>query len=162
MSTKIKCNIYRILIRPVLTYGSECWSITKAGEKTLLRFERKILRGIYGPVCENGEWKRRYNHELQEISNEVDVIFISISKLRWLGHVYRRPDDESVMQILTGNPEGNKRRGRPRVRWLDDVEGILRQLQISGDRRRGIGTAGDLGASLDLPRVVVLMIMMIR
>ena len=33
-------------------------------EEALLIFERKILRRIYGPENENGEWKRRTNLEL--------------------------------------------------------------------------------------------------
>lgn len=83
LSRKVKCNIYKALIRPVLTYGSEYWTLTKADEEALLRFEKKILRKIYGPTYEEGEWRRRYNQELYEIYNEVNVVkFISLSRLR--------------------------------------------------------------------------------
>lgn len=58
LSSKTKCNIYKTLIRPVLTYGSECSAVTKAEEDTLLIFERKILRKIHGPKYESGVWRR--------------------------------------------------------------------------------------------------------
>lgn len=56
-----KLNIYHTLVRPVTTYGSETWTLTKVEEDLLRCFERKILKRIYGPVCENNEWQMRYN-----------------------------------------------------------------------------------------------------
>jgi len=38
--------------------------VTKKEEQAVLIFERKILRRIYGPKYENGEWKSRTNREL--------------------------------------------------------------------------------------------------
>ena len=38
--------------------------MTKKEEQAVLIFERKILRRIYGPKYENGEWKSRTNREL--------------------------------------------------------------------------------------------------
>jgi len=45
-------------------YGAEAWTVTKKEEQAVLIFERKILRRIYGPKYENGEWKSRTNREL--------------------------------------------------------------------------------------------------
>jgi hypothetical protein len=52
-----KCNT---LVRPVILYGSESWTLTIAYEEKLRIFERRILR-IYGPTCQNGVWKIKYN-----------------------------------------------------------------------------------------------------
>lgn len=56
---------YKILMQPVLLYGSENLAVTKKKDKNKLKiFENKILRKIYGPTNNNGEWQIRYNHEL--------------------------------------------------------------------------------------------------
>jgi hypothetical protein len=36
-----------------LLYGSDSWTITEADKEKLRIFERRILRRIYGPTCEN-------------------------------------------------------------------------------------------------------------
>jgi hypothetical protein len=49
-AVKIK-NVYKIMVKPVVVYGSETWSMM--GMKRLKNTqERKILRRIYGPVEE--------------------------------------------------------------------------------------------------------------
>jgi hypothetical protein len=56
----VKMQIYKTVIRPVATYGSETWTLTKSDENSLRIFERKILRKIYGPVQEGDTWRIRY------------------------------------------------------------------------------------------------------
>ena len=46
------------LIRPVMSYGAEAWTLTKKEEQAVLSFERKIFRRIYGPKYENGEMEK--------------------------------------------------------------------------------------------------------
>jgi hypothetical protein len=46
----------------------------KKEEQALLIFERKIFRRIYGPKCEDGEWKRRTNRELEELSKGENIV----------------------------------------------------------------------------------------
>ena len=50
ISRNSKLQIYRTLVRPVVTYGSESWALTMEEERALEVFEKKILRKIYGPV----------------------------------------------------------------------------------------------------------------
>jgi hypothetical protein len=49
------------MIRPVLYYGCEGWTLCKKEESAINSCERKILRRIYGPKKENGIWRIRYN-----------------------------------------------------------------------------------------------------
>jgi len=35
--------LYKILIRPIVSFGAETWTVTKKDEQALLVFERKIF-----------------------------------------------------------------------------------------------------------------------
>jgi hypothetical protein len=127
-------QIYRTIVRPVVTYGSETWTLPTAEENALRIFERKILRKIYGPVMENGIWRNRYNDELNEIIKGEDIVrFIKAQRIRWLGHVERL--EESAMPKKMLKLFYGRRRGRPRTRWLDDVMGDLAVMGIKGWRQ---------------------------
>jgi hypothetical protein len=65
LSKATKIRLCKRLIRPAVTYRAETWTMTKKEEQALLIFERKIFKRIYGPKCEDGEWKSRTNRELE-------------------------------------------------------------------------------------------------
>ena len=65
ISRNVKLKIYKSLIRPVVTYGCESWTLTKAEEGKLRIFECKLIRKINGPIKEpNGYWRIRTNNEI--------------------------------------------------------------------------------------------------
>ena len=83
-----KMQIYKMLIRPVVTYGSETWTLIKSDENMLRIFERKILHKMYGPIPEGDIWRIRNNEEMNRSINGKDVLkFIKAQTIRWLGHV---------------------------------------------------------------------------
>ena len=84
-------QIYRTLVRPVVTCGSESWTLTVDEERALAVFERKILRKIYGPVKGKNElWRIRRNDELEAIIKGENIVrFIKCQRIRWLGHIER-------------------------------------------------------------------------
>ena len=67
ISRNNKLQIYRMMVRPAVTCGSESWTLTVEEERELAVFERKILRKIYGPMKENEIWRIRRNDELEAI-----------------------------------------------------------------------------------------------
>ncbi|PSN37869.1 hypothetical protein C0J52_21336 [Blattella germanica] len=63
-----KFRLYQTMIRPVVTFACETWTLKKKDIKKLLIFERKILRKIFGPKkCVDGTWTIRTNDELNKI-----------------------------------------------------------------------------------------------
>jgi hypothetical protein len=97
----------------------------------LMTWERKILGKIYGPTKENGQWRNKTNEELMTKYKTPDIVsIIKFRRLEWLGHVVRRNETRSVKKIFEGKLEGRRCRGRPRLRWINDVEDDLRKLGV--------------------------------
>jgi hypothetical protein len=69
-----KMQIYKTLIRPVVTYGCESWTMKKEDENILGRFERKMIRRIYGPLKQGREWRIRSNEEIDNRVRKKDII----------------------------------------------------------------------------------------
>jgi hypothetical protein len=67
-------QIYKTLIRPVVTYGSETWTLTKSDENLLRIFGRKILKKIYWLIQEGYIWGIRNNEELNRVTNGEDIV----------------------------------------------------------------------------------------
>jgi len=110
----LKFNHTRHLIRPVVTYGAETWTMTKKEEQAVLIFERKMFRRIYGPKYEDGEWKRRTNRVLEGLSKGENIVkWIKGQRISWLGHLERKEENRMPKKIFTQELEGTRRRERP-------------------------------------------------
>jgi hypothetical protein len=129
-------KIYKSLIRPVVTYGCEAWTLTNRDEQRLRIFERRVLRKIFGPVQnEDGPWRIRMNYELNELIENADMVrFIKSRRIAWLDHVMRMDDKRTPKRILEWKPIGTRIRGRPRKRWIVDIEEDMRMMGIRWQR----------------------------
>ena len=123
--------------------GAEAWTLTKKEEQALLIFERKTFRRIYGPKYENAERKSWMNRELEEMSKGENIVkWIKGQRISWLGHL-ERMEDRMPKKIFTLELEGTRRRGRPRKRWIEEVEryleglGLRRWRELVADRKNG-------------------------
>lgn len=131
LSRTTKVLLYKVLIRPVLSYGSETWTLSKHDEHLIACFERKILRTIFKAVCVNGEWRKRYNFELYQLYGEPDIVnFIKTGRLRWIGHVERMSDQDPAKRVILQNPGGKRSAGRPKARYVDQIEKDLKILNV--------------------------------
>jgi hypothetical protein len=127
----VKIRTYKTVIRPIILYGSETWTVTGKMASTLMTWERKVLRKIYGPKCEQGVWRIRSNLEIQNVYKSSDIVTeIKVRRLEWLGHVVRMEDTSLPEMVFNAKPEGRRGVGRPRLRWLDDVEADIKALGI--------------------------------
>jgi hypothetical protein len=52
-----KLKLHLPVIRPVVTYACETWTLKAIITNRLMVYERKVLRKIFGPTNENGFWR---------------------------------------------------------------------------------------------------------
>jgi len=73
-----------------------------------------------GAVLDNIEtlrWTSRTNRELREMNKRENIVkWIKGQRMSWLGHLERIEEDRMQKKIFTGEPEGTRRRGKPRKR----------------------------------------------
>jgi hypothetical protein len=67
---------------------------------------------------------------------ETDVFSgIRKGRLRWLGHVARVPEERTVKRVFKNIPDGKCPVGKPRKRWLVDVDNDLKKISVRGWRK---------------------------
>jgi len=94
----------------------------------------------YGPLLEQGMWRIRTDQELRELYKDLDkVADIKRERLEWTRPLVRMDQGTTVKKIFESKPVGSRRRGRPRMRWLKEVEKDVREVQGSGERRKSLG-----------------------
>jgi hypothetical protein len=121
-----KLKIRNSLIILAVTDGWEVCTLSDGDEQCLRIFECRILREIFGAVQnEDGSWRIRINHELNELIENADIVrFIEGRRIAWLGHVMRMDEKGTSKRVLEWKPTGRRIRGRPRKRWIEDVKKI--------------------------------------
>ena len=114
-----KIIIYKTILKPILLYGAETWSLTTKTQSKLQAAEMRVLRLIKGVTrrgrCKNADIRK-------EVGVGSIIEDIERSKLRWYGHVMRMSDDRLPKKYLTWVPEGSRPTGRPRKRWIDGLK----------------------------------------
>ena len=110
--------------------GSDWCSVSIRGRSWYCdQYYRLNLRKIYGPVKENELWRIRRNDELEAIIKGENIVrLIKCQRIRWLGHKERMQDTAIPKKMLYGKLYATRRRGRPKMRWLDDVSTDLRKM----------------------------------
>ena len=113
-----KFHLFKAMVFPVVMYRCESWTIKKTESQRIDAFElwcwRRLLRV---------PWTARRSNQsiLKEISPEYSLEGLVLRlKLQYFGHLMRRADSLEKTLML-GKIEGRRRRGRQRMRWLDDI-----------------------------------------
>ena len=124
-------KLYKILIGPIVTYGREAWVLTKRNEQRINIWERKVLRRIFEPVKDKELRRIRTIKKLMDIYREKDLVtLIKCQRMKWLRHVHRMQSNRYPKRTMEEKPGGRRNRGRPRTRWLEDVEDALRRIGV--------------------------------
>jgi hypothetical protein len=70
----------------------------------------------------NRKWCLQENHELDKEFNSPNALNVTkISRLRYAGHMIRRPEDLRQKALFRAKPNGRRNQGRPKSRWADEV-----------------------------------------
>ena len=123
----VKVCIYTTVLRPVLLYGSETWTLTSKLKSRIQATEMRVLRLIYGVTRRD-----RVRNEVirQTLKAESVLTIIERNLLRWYGHVERMPDSRDVKRIHKWKPNKKRPIGRPRKRWEDQIKEIARREEM--------------------------------
>ena len=85
------------------------------------------------------QWRIKTNLELATKYKSHDIVaVIRIRRLEWIGHVIRMNETRCVKKIFEGKLDGRRGRGRPRLRWIDNVEDDLRKLGVKRWRTKAL------------------------
>jgi hypothetical protein len=87
------------------------------------------------------EWRTRNNEEMDNILRTEDrVRFVKARRISWIGHVERMKGSRMRKRVMREKIYTRRKRGRPKVRWLDDVQEDLWAMGIEGWSTRGQGS----------------------
>ena len=76
------------------------------------------------------------NYELNDLIKKADIVrFVKSKRMAWLGHVMRMEGKRIPKRILAWKPTGRRNRGRPRKRWIQDIEEDIQIMGIRGWRK---------------------------
>jgi hypothetical protein len=92
---------------------------------------------MYGLISVNGKWRARCNNGLYSLNNELDSVKeVQIGRLRWLGQLFRMQALDTYRQLTVLKPEGTRRVGKPKMRWLESAEEDLKKMGVRNWRRK--------------------------
>ena len=120
-----KVRLVKAMVFPVVMYGCQSWAVKKAEHQRIDTFKlwcwRRLLRVSWTA--------RRSNRSiLKEISPGISLEGMMLKlKLQYIGHLMQRVDSLEK-SLMLGGIGGRRRRGRPRMRWLD---GITDSMNVS-------------------------------
>ena len=124
INMRTKLCVFNLNVKSILLYGCETWRTTPTMQQQIQAFFNASLRCIY-----KIQWQEKIrNEDLWERAGQEPVAKqILRRKWGWIGHTLRKPASSTTRQALTLNPQGKRRRGRPRNSWRRDTEAELKQ-----------------------------------
>ncbi|VDP33575.1 unnamed protein product [Schistosoma margrebowiei] len=125
LSTSIKVRIFNTNVKTVLLYGAETWRTTTTTIKKVQVFINSCLHKIL-----NFHWPDTISNSLLwERTNQLPAEEeIRKRRWKWRGHTLRKSSNCITRQALTWNPEGERKRGRPKNTLRRIIEAYMKMM----------------------------------
>ncbi|RZB67484.1 putative leucine-rich repeat receptor-like protein kinase isoform B [Glycine soja] len=141
---KLKGKFYRTAVRPAILYGTECWTVKSQHENKVGVAEMRMLRWMCGKTRQD----KIRNEAIRERVGVAPIVEKMVeNRLRWFGHVERRPVDSVVRRVDQMERRQTIRgRGRPKktIREvikkdleLNDLDRKLNYIDLSSNNFYG-------------------------
>lgn len=119
ITAKTKLRIFNSNVKSVPLYGSETWRLNQTTINKIQTFINRCLRRIL-----NIYWPNTISNEDLWIKTKQEPIEIQIKrrKWKWIGHTLRKPTQTITRQAISWNPQGKRKRGRPKNTWRRELE----------------------------------------
>jgi hypothetical protein len=127
-------KVYKTLAIPVLTYGSEDWTIRKSDRTRITANEIKFLRRTAGYTKLH---KSRNTEIIRELKINSVLEHIDQYRNNWKQHVQRIDRSYISRQMIDLRPKGKISLGRPLKRWRETVTGHWGLIRV-GKKKRNI------------------------
>ncbi|GMP94361.1 hypothetical protein CsSME_00043841 [Camellia sinensis var. sinensis] len=128
---KLKGKFYRTAIRPAMLYGTECWATKKQHVDKMSVAEMRMLRWMCGKTKQD----RIRNECIREWVGVAPIEDkLRENRLRWFGHIQRRPTEAVVKRCDTVTIDGSVRgRGRPRLTLTSVINRDMNLLNLTNE-----------------------------
>ena len=129
-SLRLKAKVYEAIIRPALTYGSECWAMKVTNKRQIATTEMRMLRGILG-VSKRDHMRNEDIRRILHITPIDEVM--RCGRLRWFGNVQRRDADNVTRRVMNLAIPGTRRGGRPKKTWNQQLKDDMTAVGVTQD-----------------------------
>ena len=111
-----KVHIVQAMVFPIVMYRCESWAIKKAEHQKTDALELWCWRKL-----QKVPWTvKRSNQSILKPEYSLEGLMLKM-KLPYFGHLMQR----AKKTLMLGKIEGRRRRGRPRMRWLDSITNLM-------------------------------------
>ena len=128
---KLKGKFYRTAIRPAMLYGAECCPTKRRHVQQISVAEMRMLRWICGHI----RMDRVRNDDIRDRLGVAPIEEKLVQhRLRWFGHVKRRPSETPVhCGVLSRDTNVRRGRGRLKLTWKETIKRYLKGWDIPRD-----------------------------
>ncbi|EPB74439.1 hypothetical protein ANCCEY_06449 [Ancylostoma ceylanicum] len=115
--------------------GSECLPLSRAHERMLNTVEMRMLRWACGLTRRD---KVPYD-DIRTIMQTAPIqLKLRAQRLRWYGHVMRRPSQYPTRQAMEMDVAGKRPLGAPKKRWKDAIRKDMEEVGVTNDDTRDL------------------------